>query len=104
MKYFINYDVNRGISIDTSRNAYGYFNFDVGGLVDDIINGYSSCCDLDGALDMLESDVWSGSIATIELLDYLHALIVEFEKTLSEFKSQLEGFGMPILAASIMPD
>lgn len=79
MSYFINYDVNTGLSINTFRNN-GYANSDVGGLVDDIVAEREGYCSLDGAKDALEDGAfWAGSNATQEILEELHALICEFE-------------------------
>ena len=73
---FINYDVSRGLSINTYRHASGYANSDVGGLVEDISQGHNSSCPLSGALDALQDGAaWAGTNATTELLEELHNLI-----------------------------
>jgi hypothetical protein len=80
MNYFINFDVNTGISINSYRQAVGYFNDSVEGLVDDIVNGDCGCCPLDGAKHALEDgELWAGSDATAEILEELHAAITDFE-------------------------
>jgi hypothetical protein len=80
MKYFINFNVNTGISIDTYRGASGYANSDVAGLVDDIVNGVDGNCPLEGAKEALEDGaVWSNSAATPDVLELLHGTITHFE-------------------------
>ena len=75
---FINYSVNTGLSINAYRGANGYANSDVSGLVEDIIADRNGNCPVDGALEMLESDEWSGTNATPELLDELAMLIKNY--------------------------
>jgi len=78
---FINYDVNRGLSINSYRHPSATMSKDVAELVDDIIADQNGCCPLEGAKDALEDgSVWQGSDATHELLEELHALIRNYEK------------------------
>lgn len=77
---FINYNVNTGISINTYRQASGYANSDVNGLVDDILAGRDGSCPLDGAKDALEDGyLWAGTDATPEILEEIHSAVCEWE-------------------------
>lgn len=81
MNYFINFDPNFGLSINTYRNN-GYLNDEIGGLVDDIIAERMGNCSLEGALETLEDGhYWQGSNATIEIIEELHNLIKTHEKS-----------------------
>lgn len=73
---FVNFDVNVGITVNTYRKPQGYYNDEIGGLVDDILADRCGCCPLDGALDVLEDgSYWNGSNATSEILEDLHQII-----------------------------
>lgn len=81
---FINYNVNYGIGISSYREPQGYFNSDVTGLVDDIVEERDGCCPLKGALELLESDIWQGSNATAEVLDEIVQAIENYGRELVE--------------------
>ncbi len=75
---FLNYNAHTGVvTVNTYRNN-GYFNDDVVGLIEDIVVGVHSCCNLEGALDAVRSDDWAGTNATIEILEMIEAAICEF--------------------------
>lgn len=77
---FINYDANKGLSINPYRAPDGYANGDVGGLVDDIMAERTGCCPLEGAKNALEDGaLWNGSDATPEVLEEIHNAICEYE-------------------------
>ena len=77
---FINYTVNAGVTINSYRNATGYYNDDVTGLIDDIVAELSGCCPLEGAKAALEDGtLWNGSDATPEVLEEIHNAICEYE-------------------------
>ena len=77
---FLNYNANtETLSINTFRNN-GYFNEDVVGLVEDIVTGVSSCCNLEGALDAVrDGPAWAGTNATTEILEMIDDCINEYE-------------------------
>lgn len=76
---FLNYNADtKTVSVNTFRNA-GYANFDVIGLVDDIVMGVSGCCDIEGALDAVrDGSVWADTNATTEILEMIDDAICEF--------------------------
>lgn len=75
---FLNYNAHTGVvTVNTYRNN-GYFNDDVVGLIEDIVVGVHSCCNLEGALDAVRSDDWAGTNATPEVLGMIDAAICEF--------------------------
>ena len=80
---FINYNVNYGIRISSYREPQGYFNSGVTGLVDDIVAERDGCCPLEGALELLESDIWQGSNATTEILEEIVQAIENYERELN---------------------
>ena len=77
---FLNYNANtETLSINTFRNN-GYLNDDVTGLVEDIVVGVSSSCDLEGALDAVrDGAAWAGTNATVEILEMIDEAICEYE-------------------------
>ena len=76
---FLNYSVNTGLSINTFRNT-GYFNDDVAGLVEDMLAGKNSSCDLEGALDAVrDGSLWSDNDDVQGVLEYIDAAICEYE-------------------------
>lgn len=78
MNYFINYDPNTGISINTYRQTNGYANDDVVELVADIVAGRPGCCPLEGAKDALEDgSLWNDKDQ--EAIEAIHNLIQEHE-------------------------
>lgn len=76
---FLNYNAGtKTVSVNTFRNA-GYVNFDVIGLVDDIVMGVSGCCELEGSLDAVrDGSIWAGTDATQEILEMIDSAICEF--------------------------
>jgi len=73
---FINYSANAGITLNTKPNA-GWQNDDVIGLIDDILSERDSSCPLSGALDALEDgSLWGDDVAA-EVLEVVHAAILE---------------------------
>ena len=82
MTYFINYNPMTGFSINTFREPNGYCNEDVLGLVEDVQNGASSCCMLDGAKDALEDgSLWTDEQQ--EIVESIHSVITEDENLVS---------------------
>lgn len=72
MAHFINYDAQLdNVFIATYRQASGYTNEDITGLVDDMKNNQSGCCPLEGSLNALEDgSLWEDEDQTI--LELLH--------------------------------
>jgi hypothetical protein len=78
MTDFINYNPMTGFSINTFRDSDGYYNDDVLGLVEDVQNGASSCCMVEGAKDALEDgSLWTD--AQQEIVESIHNAIVDNE-------------------------
>lgn len=76
---FINYSVNKGITINAYRNN-GVMNDDVTYLAYDILAGRDGSCSLEGAKDALEDGtMWQGSAVTTEILEDIHSAICEWE-------------------------
>lgn len=78
MQHYINYGPGVGVTINTYRQADGYYNDDVRGLVDDMRHDRAGCCPLAGARAALQDgSLWAD--ADREALETLHATVVEFE-------------------------
>lgn len=78
---FINYSPLTGVSINSFRQPSGYANWDVDGLVVDIIAGRDSSCRLEGAKDALEDgSLWPDNDVVQEVLEEVHAAICDWEK------------------------
>lgn len=82
MTLFINYDVNNGVTINAFRNQ-GYFNEDVLGLVEDIVQERSGCCELAGAEDAInDGALWKTSAVEAEVLEMIQDAINEFTQNI----------------------
>lgn len=79
MNYFLNYSVDAGLSIKTSRDPSA-----TAGDIRDLVAAYQSkdesvVCDLDGALGALEDgSLWQDSDQ--EAIEDVHAFISEWER------------------------
>lgn len=79
MTDFINYNPLTGFSINSFRETGGWCNADVLGLVEDVQNGASGFCMLEGAKDALEDgSLWTDEQQ--EIVESIHNVITENEK------------------------
>ena len=80
MNYFITYSPIGVLIVKQDGPRFDHVE-DVTGFIDDILKcRHSSSCRLEGAKAALEDgELWKGSNATPELLEWLHGVITEFE-------------------------
>jgi hypothetical protein len=82
MNYFITYSPIGVLIMMQDGPRFDHAD-DVTGFIDDILKCRdSSSCLLEGAKEALEDgEIWAGSNAKPELLEWLHSVIVNFENT-----------------------
>ncbi len=82
---FINYDVNKGLSINTYRIPQATVG-DIGDVALAVTNG-NECvtCELDGAKDLIEDyGYWEGSSVSLAALSSIQDAICEHEDALEK--------------------
>lgn len=78
---FVNYSVVTGVSVNPYRNN-GYANSDVGGLVDDMVNGVDGNCPLEGTMEaLMDGEYWQNSNATAEILEEVFEAIIKYHES-----------------------